>query len=121
LEALGLEADSLRQLVARQFMVLTFVDERLGPRVFVDLEDIRGYYDQTFVPEMRRRGATPSPLQQVREKIRAVLKQERLNEEIESWTEELRRRADVEDYFDDVEGALPGVVAATGADATHSE
>ncbi|MCZ6507848.1 MAG: SurA N-terminal domain-containing protein [Acidobacteria bacterium] len=75
LKELGLEADSLRQLVARQLMVLTFVDERLGPRVFVDLDDIRAYYDQTLVPEMRRRGATPPPLQQVRESIRVVLKE----------------------------------------------
>ena len=41
-----------------------------------------------------------------------MLKEERLNEEIERWTEELRRQADVEDYFDDVEGPLPGVVAS---------
>jgi hypothetical protein len=112
LERLGLEADSLRQLVARQFMVLTYVEERLGPRVFVDLDDIRAYYEGTFVPEMRRRGADPPPLQNVREAIRAVLKEERLNEEIDRWTEELRRQADVEDYFDDDEAPLPGVVAS---------
>jgi len=117
LKELGLEADSLRQLVARQLMVLTFVDERLGPRVFVDLDDIRAYYDQTLVPEMRRRGATPPPLQQVRESIRVVLKEERLNTEIASWTEELRRLADVEDYFDEIEGTLPGVVATVGGPA----
>lgn len=117
LKELGLEADSLRQLVARQLMVLTFVDERLGPRVFVDLDDIRAYYDQTLVPEMRRRGATPPPLQQVRESIRVVLKEERLNTEIASWTEELRRLADVEDYFDEIEDTLPGVVATVGGPA----
>jgi len=36
----------------------------------------------------------------VREKIREVLREQRLNEEIERWTEELRREADIEDYFD---------------------
>lgn len=111
LKKVGLEADSLRQLVARQLMVLTYVDERLGPRVFVDLDDIRAYYDATFAPEMRQSGAVVAPLQDVREAIRAVLKEKRLNEEIERWTEELRRQADVEDYFDEVEGPLPGVVA----------
>ncbi|MDH3403334.1 MAG: hypothetical protein OES32_03220 [Acidobacteriota bacterium] len=120
LNELGLEADSLRRLVARQLMVLTYVDERLGPRVFVDLEDIRAYYDGTFAPEMRQRGAAVPALPAVREAIRALLKEERLNEEIERWTEELRRAADVEDYFDDVEGPLPGVVAAAGEGATGS-
>jgi hypothetical protein len=115
LAELGLAADSLRQLVARQLMVLTYVDDRLGPRVFVDLDDIRTYYEETFVPQMKSEGAEPPPLQQVREQIRAVLKEERLNAEIESWTEELRRQADVEDYFDEVEGEMPGVVAVSGA------
>ena len=111
LEELGLAPDSLRQLVARQLMVLTYVDERLGPRVFVDLEDIRAYYDQTLVPEMQQQGSAAPPLQEVREQIRAVLKQERLNEEIERWTAELRREADVEDYFDRVEEEFPDVAA----------
>jgi peptidyl-prolyl cis-trans isomerase SurA len=115
LEELGLGADSLRQLVARQLMVLTYVDDRLGPRVFVDLDDIRTYYDETLVPKLKGEGVEPPPLQQVREQIRGVLKEERLNAEIETWTEELRRQADVEDYFDEVEGEMPGVVAASAA------
>lgn len=119
LEELDLEPDSLRQLVARQLMVLTYVDERLGPRVFVDLDDIRAYYDQTLVPELRREDAEPPPLQEVREQIRAVLKEERLNEEIERWTEELRRHADVEDYFDVVEEGLPGVAATADSAANR--
>lgn len=117
LAELDLETDSLRQLVARQLMVLTYVDERLGPRVFVDLEDIRAYYDTTLLPEMKARNATAPPLSEVREQIRDILKEQRLNEEIERWTEELRNEADVEDYFDDVEGAVPSrVVASTTSD-----
>ena len=115
LEELDVEPDSLRQLVARQLMVLTYVDERLGPRVFVDLDDIRTYYEQTLVPELRQAGAEAPPLPEVREQIRAVLKEERLNEEIVRWTEELRRLADVEDYFDAVEAELPGVAATADA------
>ncbi len=115
LSELGLEEDSLRQLVARQLMVLSFVNERLGPRVFVDLDDIRVYYDQTLVPELERRGSAVPPLQDVREDIRALLKEERLNEEIGRWTEELRSTADVEYYFDEVEMGLPArVVGSTG-------
>ena len=35
LKEVGLDPKSLRQLVARQLLVLTYVDERLGSRVFV--------------------------------------------------------------------------------------
>jgi peptidyl-prolyl cis-trans isomerase SurA len=108
--ALGLEAEGLRQLVARQIMVLTYVDERLGPRVFVDREEIEKYYDETLVPELRRKKQPLPRLTEVREQIRQVLKEQRLNEEIERWTEELRREADIDDYLDQRQEGLPEIV-----------
>lgn len=111
LRELGLSLTSLRQLVARQIMVWNYVDERLGPRVFVTYEDIKGYYDSVLVPEMRRRGEEVPPVEQVREQIRSLLKDQRLNEELEKWTEELRQRADVANFFDARVGPpLPPVV-----------
>lgn len=100
LTEVGLTRDEVRQIVARQVMVLTYVDERLGPRVFVSLDDIREYYDSVFRPEMKQAGQAVPELDSVREQIRLVLREQRLNEEIERWTEELRLEADIEDYFD---------------------
>jgi hypothetical protein len=104
---LGLDAESLRQLVARQLMVLTFVEERLGTRVFVALDEIRAYYEQTLAPELRRRGEPVPPIEEVRERIRGLLKEQRLNEEIARWTEELRRGADITDHSDTAHSELP--------------
>ncbi len=107
LERVGLDRDSLRQLIARQLMVLYYVNERLGPRIFVDLDDIRAYYEGTLVPELQRRGASVPPIQDVREDIRALLKEQRLDEELVRWTDELRSEADVEDYFGELPGTIP--------------
>lgn len=109
LDELGMTEPEVRQLVARQLAVLTYVEERLGARVFVGLEDIRAYYQETLVPEVRGRGETPPPLDEVREAIRAVLSEERLNQEIARWTEELRREADVL-VFPSPPAPLPPVV-----------
>ncbi len=38
-----LDDEGLRLLVRGQLLVLAYVEERVGPRVFVGLEDIRGY------------------------------------------------------------------------------
>lgn len=100
LDRLGLDEQGLRQLLARQLMVLIYVEERLGPRVFVDLQEIRDYFADVLQPELESRGAPVPAIEEVREEIRAVLKEQRLNEEIERWTEELRAEADVDDYFD---------------------
>jgi hypothetical protein len=110
LRELGLSQQALRQLVARQLMVLTHVDEQLGPRVFVTLDDITAYYRNVLTPRMQKEGARVPPLEEVRDRIRAVLKEQRLNEELERWTERLRREADIQVYFDRPAGQLPPVV-----------
>jgi len=110
LEDVGLDLESLRQLVTRQLMVWTYFEEFLGPRVFVSLEDIRAYYEQTLTPELEAHGQPVPPIEQVREQIRQVLKEQRLNEAIESKTEELRREADIVNYFENSHESLPPVI-----------
>ncbi len=115
LAELGLDEQLLRQLVARQVMVLLYVEERLGARVFVDLDDIRTHYDEVYAPGLERAGREVPSLQTVREEIRTLLKELRLNQEIELWTEELRQEADIEDYFELADGELPPVVSESSA------
>ncbi|HKI05267.1 MAG TPA: hypothetical protein VKK31_25020 [Thermoanaerobaculia bacterium] len=111
LKEVGLDLKKLRQLVARQLLVFTYVDERLGPRVFVSLDDINRYYRNVLTPEMQRQGKPVPPVEEMREDIREVLKQQKLTEEVEKWTQELRREADVVIYPDQPGGGpLPPVV-----------
>lgn len=110
LETSGLSEEELRHLLTRQMRVMTYVEERLGPRVFVDLDEIRAYYDNELAPEMERRGQPLPPLTDVADAIRRVLRERRLNDEIAAWTEELRQKADVVDYFEVPPRPLPPVV-----------
>ena len=93
--------------IEEESALLTYVEERLGSRVFVSLDDIRQYYTATFEPAMKARGRTAPPLPEVREQIRAVLREQRLNEEIDRWTDELRIEADIDDFFDAPLDELP--------------
>jgi len=95
-------------------MVLIYVEERLGARVFVGLEEIQAYYDAVLVPQLEANKEPIPPVREVREAIRQVLREELLNEEIERWTDELRRDADVVDYFDREQRNLPPVVHQVG-------
>jgi hypothetical protein len=106
----SLTEKDVRQIVARQLGVLTYVDEQLGPRVFVSLDDINNYYRTVLTPEMQKRGQPVPPPEDVRDQIRTVLREQRLNEAIAKWTEELRRKADVQNYFDHPMTTLPPVV-----------
>ncbi|HKH47158.1 MAG TPA: SurA N-terminal domain-containing protein [Thermoanaerobaculia bacterium] len=106
----GMTVKDLRHLMARQLMVLAYVDEQLGPRVFVSLDDINNYYRTVLTREMQKQGQPVPPVEDVRDQIRAVLREQRLNEAIAKWTEELRQKADVQVYFDQPGGKLPPVV-----------
>lgn len=111
LRRMGIDEVGVRQLLARQLAVLEYVEERLGPRIFVGLEEIRRYYDDELAPRQRAAGALLPPLEEVRESIRALLREERLDEEIDRWTAELRAQADVVDLLDEPERPLPPEVA----------
>jgi hypothetical protein len=110
MERLDLDDTRLRLLVARQIAIMTYVEERLGPRVFVSVEDIRRHYDEELKPELERRGEVVPPIEAVREAIRAVIREQRLNEEIDRWTAGLRAKADVEEYLDSDRRELPPIV-----------
>jgi hypothetical protein len=118
LERLDLDDTRLRLLVARQISILIYVEERLGPRVFVSVDDIRRHYDEVLVPELAARGEAAPPIETVREAIRALLRERRLNEEIDRWTATLRAAADVEDFLDSARTELPPVVRRLPGGAT---
>jgi len=107
LRELGLTEAELRQLIARQLLVLRYVDERLGAQVFVALEDIRAHYEESLVPELEASGQPVPPLEEVREEIRAVIREQRLLEQVDRWTAELRREADVQVFLDEPLESLP--------------
>ncbi len=122
LQSLGMQLDGLQQLVAQQLQVMVYVDELLGARVFVGLEEIEAYYQQTLTPQLSAAGKPVPPLDEVREQIREVLRQQRLNDELQRWTAELRRRADVQDFFDRPQRPLPpklGEKGPAGPAPTH--
>lgn len=111
LKELGMSEEGLRRLVARQLTILTYVEERLGARVFVSLDDIRDYYDNTLVPQLQKKGEKVPPIEAVREQIRQVIREKRLNDEIETWTANLRKAADIEIYIDHPLAHLPPIVS----------
>ena len=117
MDELGLDEQGVRQVLARQVMVWVYVEERLGARIFVGLEDIRKYYDENLVPELEEKGNSVPPVEDVREAIRAVLREQRMNEELERWTIELLQNADIEDYFDSNYESLPPLIDSVSQEA----
>lgn len=80
-----LSLDEFKALIKRQLQVEEYIQERFAPLVFVSNEEIE---------ERRRQGQPGVPIEQVRSTLRG----ERLQQEIERWTNRLRLRANVDVY-----------------------
>ena len=91
LAAAGTTREELSAWVRRGLALDSFVKERLTPRLKLTEADLRAYYDTPFRDAVKKRGlADVPPFDDVREEIREVVRELRLNAEIGRWTEQLR-------------------------------
>jgi hypothetical protein len=91
LAAAGTTREELSAWVRRGLALDSFVKERLTPGLKLTDADLRAYYGTTFRDAAKKRGlADVPPFDDVREEIREVVRELRLNAEIERWTEQLR-------------------------------
>jgi hypothetical protein len=101
-EAVGLTPQKLDELIRDMIRIERFVDFRFRSFVFVTEQDIKKYYDEQLAPEIRKKGQIPPSLDDatadgktVRQRISEILKQEKINQEIDSWLISTRQRADI--------------------------
>ncbi|MBK9063552.1 MAG: hypothetical protein IPL89_10210 [Acidobacteria bacterium] len=87
----GATRDDLSLFVKRGMALESFVRERLSPGIKTTEAELRAYYDGPFREEARAKGlASLPPYEDVSEQIRELVRERKLNAEIERWTEQLR-------------------------------
>jgi len=96
-EAVGLSQQRIDRLVRERIVIDKYIDFRFRSFVFVTDQEVQQYYDSRVVPELRRKNAVPPPLSdpKVRDPIVAILKQQKVNDELDRFLKDLRARADI--------------------------
>lgn len=91
--------------IRRGLSLTTFVRERLSPQVKTPDADVRAFYEGPGREELAARGLAKLPAwdelaqtPEVREQVRDLLRERRLNQEIERWTTELREKTRIVIY-----------------------
>jgi hypothetical protein len=90
LKRYGLTEQELKKRVALQVDLLGLVDSRLRPNVVIDSKSIESYYSHELLPQLRQSGAEQVPLAQLTPKIRELLTQQKMNELLVAWLQDLR-------------------------------
>jgi hypothetical protein len=90
LKRYGLTETELKKRVALQVDLIGLVDSRLRPNVVIDSKSIESYYNQELLPKLRQSGANQVPLAEVTPKIRELLTQQKMNQMLVAWLQDLR-------------------------------
>jgi peptidyl-prolyl cis-trans isomerase SurA len=93
-----LTQDDIANRVNQEIQTLRFIDLRFRSEVRVGPRAEQTYYDTKFVPEMKKKGLTPPPLDQVREQIDTILREERVNALISDWLTTLRNQSRIQAF-----------------------
>jgi parvulin-like peptidyl-prolyl isomerase len=94
----SLTEEDVEDIIARQLDVLRFVEVRFRPSVQVSPEEVDAYYKETFLPELKKSASSGSqpPLNQVKDKIKELLVEQRVNEILNNWVQGLRGQANIQ-------------------------
>ena len=90
LQRYGLTESELKKRVTLQVDLMGLVDARLRPNVIIDSKSIESYYNQELLPQLRRSGAEQVPLAEVTPKIKELLTQQKMNQMLVAWLQDLR-------------------------------
>jgi hypothetical protein len=90
LQRYGLTESELKKRVTLQVDLMGLVDSRLRPNVIIDSKSIESYYNQELLPQLRRSGAQQVPLAEVTPKIKELLTQQKMNQMLVAWLQDLR-------------------------------
>lgn len=93
----------LKDRVALQLNLMRLVDARLRPNVNIDGKSIESYYNQELLPELRQSGAKAVPLAAVSGKIKELLTEQKVNELLVAWLQNLRSGSEIRTVPDSTE------------------
>jgi hypothetical protein len=70
---------------------LQMINDRLRPAAIPDPNQVEDYYKQTFIPEYaKEHTGPPPPLDKIRDQIREILVQKKMNDLLDNWLDRLK-------------------------------
>jgi peptidyl-prolyl cis-trans isomerase SurA len=91
----GVTEDEIKIFLQRQMEIDRFLDVRFRAGIRVDQRAVANYYNEQFLPQLRKAGAQDVPLDKVSSKIRQILREQQMQELVTTWLQTLRDQADI--------------------------
>jgi peptidyl-prolyl cis-trans isomerase SurA len=91
----GFTPTEIQDRTRERLQILKFIDLRFGVVVQVSNVDVRNYYDQVLMPELKQGKQQPPDFRAVAPKIRQILRQRRVSNLLDEWLKSLRAEGHV--------------------------
>ncbi len=91
----GVTESELRYRLREQMEIERFINLRFRAGIHVEDRAITRYYYDQLLPELRKAGGSELPLGQFSDKIREIILQQRMSEQVVAWVQTLREQADI--------------------------
>jgi len=88
--ALGLSAEDVRDMLARQIYLERYMDYKFRPTVQIDSAEVDKYYREELVPELAKKGQPAPGESGVEALIREVLVQRAITKQAAQWLDETK-------------------------------
>jgi hypothetical protein len=97
----NLSMDEIEKAVLYQLRLAAFIEVRFRSFIRIEDEEVAKYYTETLPGVLRKAGVDQVPaLDTVRERIREILVEARLQREQDRWIQELVKKADVQVFVE---------------------
>ena len=96
----GITEQEMREHWRQRMTVLHFIEQRFRSGASITDQQISEYYEKTLVPEVKARGGTPPPLEQISSRISEVLLQQQVSAMLQDWLKSLREQGSVRIFKD---------------------
>jgi hypothetical protein len=98
LARIGLDEPAVRGLLRRAAVVEAYVATRFGPFVRPSAQEVEKAWQEELAPKLKTAGARVPQLSEVRPQVEALLRERKLTSEVQRWTSELAKRAEIVVY-----------------------
>lgn len=92
----GLDREDLKDYIREKMSCQTIISQRFSKVNPVSLKDIEDYYNESYVPDQKDKGAEPQPMMEILDELESTIKQDKMKAQIEDWIRNLKEKSDIQ-------------------------
>lgn len=98
----GLAWDDLKECIQGKILYQTIITQKFSKVNPVSVKEIEDYYQRTYVPVQKGKGAEPKPMMEILAEIESSIKQEKIKSQVEDWITNLKEKSDIQILIKDI-------------------